>query len=201
MQSDIASRVAQALGVALGAGEEKRLSEKPTQNLAAYDAFLKGGLEKPRRRRAARPEKGAGFLRAGRGAGSRLFARRGRKSRELTRACTTSAIPRPEVAERARQAAERTVALAPNRPRSGIWLSATIRTPSGRTQVWARRPEYSPGRQRLAPGNAELLASTAVSEEILGRWESSVDHFRQAERLDPRSVLTPGSARCGACSC
>ena len=42
VQSDIASRVAQALGVALGAGEEKRLSEKPTQNLAAYDAFLKG---------------------------------------------------------------------------------------------------------------------------------------------------------------
>ena len=39
VQSDIASRVAQALGVALGAGEEKRLSEKPTQNLAAYDAF------------------------------------------------------------------------------------------------------------------------------------------------------------------
>ena len=42
VQSDIATRVAQALGVALGAGEEKRLSEKPTQNLAAYDAFLKG---------------------------------------------------------------------------------------------------------------------------------------------------------------
>ncbi|MCA1610200.1 MAG: serine/threonine-protein kinase [Acidobacteria bacterium] len=42
VQSDIASRVAQALGVALGAGEEKRLSEKPTQNLSAYDAFLKG---------------------------------------------------------------------------------------------------------------------------------------------------------------
>ena len=31
-----------ALGLALGAGEEKRLAEKPTQNLAAYDAFLKG---------------------------------------------------------------------------------------------------------------------------------------------------------------
>ena len=42
VQSDIATSVAQALGVALGAGEEKRLSEKPTQNLAAYDAFLKG---------------------------------------------------------------------------------------------------------------------------------------------------------------
>ena len=42
VQSDIASRVAQALGAALGAGEEKRLSERPTQSLAAYDAFLKG---------------------------------------------------------------------------------------------------------------------------------------------------------------
>ncbi|MCM3876027.1 MAG: serine/threonine-protein kinase [Thermoanaerobaculia bacterium] len=42
VQSDIAARVAQALGVAFGAGEEKRLLEKPTQNLAAYEAFLKG---------------------------------------------------------------------------------------------------------------------------------------------------------------
>ena len=42
VQSEIATKVAQALGAALGAGEEKRLSEKPTQNLAAYDAFLKG---------------------------------------------------------------------------------------------------------------------------------------------------------------
>ena len=42
VQSDIATQVAQALGGALGAGEEKRLSERPTQNLAAYDAFLKG---------------------------------------------------------------------------------------------------------------------------------------------------------------
>ena len=42
VQSDIATKVAQALGGALGAGEEQRLSEKPTENLAAYDAFLKG---------------------------------------------------------------------------------------------------------------------------------------------------------------
>src|SRR5262249_1197316 len=60
VQSDIATKVAQALGATLGAGEEKRLSEKPTENLAAYDAFLKGeewskdmaGSRKARRRRA-----------------------------------------------------------------------------------------------------------------------------------------------------
>jgi TolB-like protein/Tfp pilus assembly protein PilF/predicted Ser/Thr protein kinase len=42
VQSDIATRVAQALDVALGAAEEKHLSDRPTQNLDAYDAFLKG---------------------------------------------------------------------------------------------------------------------------------------------------------------
>ena len=42
VQADIATRVARSLGVALEAGEEKRLAEKPTQNLAAYDAYLRG---------------------------------------------------------------------------------------------------------------------------------------------------------------
>jgi hypothetical protein len=42
VQSDIASRAAEALGVTLGAAEQQRLSSRPTQNVAAYDAFLKG---------------------------------------------------------------------------------------------------------------------------------------------------------------
>jgi len=32
----------QALHVALGAGEKQSLAERPTRNLAAYDAYLKG---------------------------------------------------------------------------------------------------------------------------------------------------------------
>src|SRR6185312_15304627 len=42
VQGQIAGRVAEALGVALGAGEQERIRERPTQNLAAYDAFLRG---------------------------------------------------------------------------------------------------------------------------------------------------------------
>ncbi len=42
VQADIAGQVASALDVALGAGQKETLTEKPTQNLAAYDAFLKG---------------------------------------------------------------------------------------------------------------------------------------------------------------
>ena len=42
VQADIAGRVAEALDVALGAPQKKTLAEKPTENLAAYEAFLKG---------------------------------------------------------------------------------------------------------------------------------------------------------------
>ena len=42
VQTQIASRVAGALGVALGSREETKLGERPTANLAAYDLYLKG---------------------------------------------------------------------------------------------------------------------------------------------------------------
>ena len=42
VQADIAGQVASALNVALGAGQKQTLTERPTENLAAYDAFLKG---------------------------------------------------------------------------------------------------------------------------------------------------------------
>jgi serine/threonine-protein kinase len=42
VQADIATRVASALDVALGEGARRELAAKPTENLAAYDAYLKG---------------------------------------------------------------------------------------------------------------------------------------------------------------
>src|SRR5262249_52549605 len=44
--------------------------------------------------------------------------------------------------------------------------------------------------QRLAPGDADSVRGLASGERSLGRWEAAVEHFRQAERLDPRSVST-----------
>jgi tetratricopeptide (TPR) repeat protein len=40
---------------------------------------------------------------------------------------------------------------------------------------------------RVAPGDHSLLRAMALAELVLGRWDAAVEHFRQAERLDPRS--------------
>jgi TolB-like protein/Flp pilus assembly protein TadD len=42
VQGDIAGRVAEALGVELASKQRERLAEKPTENLAAYDLYLRG---------------------------------------------------------------------------------------------------------------------------------------------------------------
>ena len=42
VQADIASRVAAELGVVLARRDEKKLAERPTANVDAYDAYLKG---------------------------------------------------------------------------------------------------------------------------------------------------------------
>src|SRR4029453_12629748 len=42
VQGDIATKVADALGLALADSTRRELTTKPTENLAAYDEYLKG---------------------------------------------------------------------------------------------------------------------------------------------------------------
>jgi TolB-like protein len=189
VQSDIASRVAQALGVALGAGEEKRLSEKPTLNLAAYDAFLKGeeasnslGISDPiSLRKALSFYEQAVALDPG-------FARAWAQVSRVNSNLYFFGAPTPELAERAKQAAEKALALAPDRPDGYLALGAYER--SVVRDANRALEEFAKG-QRVAPANPDLVRGTAVSEQALGRWEAAVEHFRQAEQLDPRSVTNP----------
>jgi hypothetical protein len=116
VQSVIASRVAEALGVALGAGEEKRLSEKPTQNLAASNAYLKGeeiwngmGDDAPSIRKALALYDQAVAL-------DPAFLQAWARVSWASSILYANSTPTPELAERARSAAEKAIALAPNRP-------------------------------------------------------------------------------------
>ena len=188
MQSDIATKVAQALGGALGAGEEKRLSEKPTQNLAAYDAFLKGegaanslgATDPPSVRKALGFYDQAVALDPG-------FAQAWARVSQANSLLYFNSTPTPALAERARQAAEKAVALAPGRPEGYLALGNYERLVS---LDHHRALEQYEKALRAAPGDASPLAGTALAEQGLGRWDAAVAHFRQAERLDPRSVGT-----------
>ena len=63
VQSEIAAKVVDALGVALAEKQEQRLADAPTKNVAAYDAYLKGEEATTAMARADVPalRKGLGF--------------------------------------------------------------------------------------------------------------------------------------------
>jgi eukaryotic-like serine/threonine-protein kinase len=188
VQGKIASEVAEKLDVALGQGEQQQLAERPTQNLAAYDAFLKGeeatkgvaNADPPTLRRAIGQYEQAVALDPN---FAQAWAALGRAQAVMY----INGIPTPEGAAAAKTAAERALALAPTLPEGylalGSYEIAVLKDYSRALQ------EYSAG-QRLAPKNAEMLAAIAYTEQVLGRWPEAVQHFREALQLDPRSVGT-----------
>ena len=185
VQSDIASQVRRALGIVLGAREEERLSEKPTQNLAAYDAFLKGeaifnsGADDPSslRKRIGFYEQAVAL--------DPSFAQAWARVSTANSLLYGNSTPAPALAERARQAAEKAVALAPKSPEGYLALGDYERAV---TRDHTRALEQYEKASRFAPSDASALRGTANAEEGLGRWDAAAAHFKQAVRLDPRSA-------------
>ena len=173
------------VGRRAGASEEKRLSENPTQNLAAYDAYLKseeirnsGAVDPPSLRKEVAFYEQAVALDPG-------FAQAWAGVSSATSSLYFSSTPTPQLAERARQAGERVVALAPNRPEGFLALgNYQLRVSRDYTRALE---QYEKG-LRVAPGDASLISATAYVERVLGRWDAALEHSRQAVRLDPRSA-------------
>ena len=189
VQSDIATKVAQALGVALGAGEEKRLSEKPTQNLAAYDAFLKGEEASGTARRPTIPpacgRRSASTSRPWRWIPA--SRRRGRESRWANSILYANSTPTPALAERARQAAEK-ADRARAEPPGGVPGPRRLRTDGPATTTTAPWSSSTKGLARRARQCRPSHGRRRSPKQALGRWDAAVEHFKQAERLDPRSI-------------
>jgi TolB-like protein/tRNA A-37 threonylcarbamoyl transferase component Bud32/Tfp pilus assembly protein PilF len=186
VQADIAGRVAEALGVALGDSTRRELAERPTTNLAAYDAFLKGEAASqdflapdPRALSSAIEDYeqavalDSGFVAAW---------------VELARARTNqyaNYTPMAALETGALQAAERARALAPNRPEPYLALGeyySLVRLDNERSLEAFRAG------LRLAPDNVSLLTTTGRTDWRLGRWDDAVARFARASTLDPRSA-------------
>jgi eukaryotic-like serine/threonine-protein kinase len=185
VQSEIATKVAQALGVALGAGEQKRLSERPTENLEAYHSFLKGevidGADPSSLRKALKFYEQALAL-------DPSFAQAWAGVSLSAALIYTNSTPTIEMSNRAREAADKAVALGPDYPQSYQALGGYYRLVVGDN---ARALEAYEKGLRLAPNNASLLRGAAFSEQALGRWDASLEHCQKAVRIDPQN---PGTA-------
>ena len=186
MQSDIASKVAGALGLALAEGQKEQLSEKPTQNLAAYDAYLKGeeasaggARSDPASLRKALPYYEQAVVL------DPSFALAWARISAVESLLYSNAVPTPAGAERALQAAEKSIALAPHSPEGPRALGTYYRLVVG--DLARARQEFEKA-FAIAPGRPDILRALSYVEASLGRWDEALEHARQGIRLDPRAA-------------
>jgi TolB-like protein/Tfp pilus assembly protein PilF len=188
VQADIAGKVASALNVALGDSTKQQLAARPTQNLAAYDAFLKGegvsqglSVNDP-----ATLQRAIAFYEQAVALDS-TFAEAWAELARTQAWYYNLGTPVPAAAEAARRAAERAAALAPGRPESQLALGFYYQYVLNDN---ARALAAFETGLKTAPGNADLLTGSALAEQSLGRWDAALAHLQRAQTLDPRSVLT-----------
>jgi len=188
VQADIASRVVVALDVALGARQRQLLAQQPTASAPAYDAFLKGeaaslgdAWDIPTLRTAI------GFYEQAVTMDS-TFVQAWAQLARMRGHLYYVGVTNPSSAEDVRAAAERARSLGPSRPESQLaWGSYLFLV---RNDFEGARQAYQNG-LRTAPTNVDLIGQLGTAEFYLGQWDAAVGHLKQAEALDPRSVLPP----------
>jgi TolB-like protein len=182
VQGTIATKVAGALGVALGAREQEQLAERPTKNLAAYDLFLKGKAltsNDPATLRQA-----AGFYEQAVALDSTFTEAWALLSGALSNIYFNS-TPDPAVGNRARVAAERARALEPD--------GSLVHYAMARYQYLVANDVASAATEanlalRIAPNDVNILRQSATLEQSLGQWDDALAHLQKARQLDPRAV-------------
>jgi serine/threonine protein kinase/tetratricopeptide (TPR) repeat protein len=186
VQSDIATRVAKELGVALGTTEAKGLAEKPTQNLPAYEAYLRGeeasagmsAVDPASLRRALAFYEQAVAL-------DPTFVQAWSEMANANSLLYANSVPSPELARRAQEAAEKAIAVAPTRAEGyaalGGFRSLVLRDFAGALDVYRKA-------QAISPADASLIRGIGRTEQGLGHLDRAAEMYRQASRLDPRAA-------------
>ncbi len=186
IQAELSKEIAGALKAALSPEEKVLIARKPTENPAAYDAFLhardvvnrEGNAQGPRSKQIAFLEKAVAL--------DPDFAQ---AWGALSDACAYWSFigydGREEKLARAKMAIDRAMQLAPDDPE--IFSSLGTYYYYG-FRDYARAAEQYERRARLQPNSAVVANSLSLILRRQGRWAQSLPYARRAAELDPANV-------------
>jgi len=185
IQGKVAERVAQALKLRLTEGQQKTLKSHPTNNLEAYDSYLRGkALE-------AATWNPSDFFRA-----IALYQRAVALDPGFAEAYASLARahlgvywfrgdPSPRRLELAKAAIDRALAIEPKLPAAHIALADYYY--HGKLD-YLRALDAIETAQRLAPNDPEAIRIKALVERRQNRWNEAISDMKRASELDPRNT-------------
>ncbi|MGH7583101.1 MAG: protein kinase domain-containing protein [Gemmatimonadales bacterium] len=187
VQSNIATQVAGALGVALGAHDEQQLAARPTKNIGAWEVFLKGKALTSND--PATLAQAAGYYEQAVALDSSFTEAWAMLSSTLSN-LYFNGTPDPAINNRAKVSADRARMLDPDGSLTHYAVSRYNYLVANDLNGAEREAVLAVQR---APNDVAILRQAASLEESLGRWNDALTHLQQARRLDPRSI-TVGAA-------
>jgi tetratricopeptide (TPR) repeat protein len=190
VEGEVANAIADQLNAKLSGTEQKAVTEKPTQNTAAYDAYLRGlAIEHTQYGYEAYQQAARDYVEAVQLDPNFAFA--WARLAVLRSFLFFNAVdPNTNTAGAVKEAADRAMALAPEAGESwiaqGAYRYRVLRDFEGAVTA------YKQAQIRL-PNNSYLLQNLAFVQRRLGLWQEAEATFKKALELDPRDFQLLGS--------
>jgi TolB-like protein/Tfp pilus assembly protein PilF len=187
VESEVAKAIADQLRAKLSGLEEQVIAAKPTDNVEAYDAYLRGLAYSLKTAQTPANVLGAQkYLREAVRLDPKFALSWALLSNVESRGYLTQALqPTVALREEARQAAETALTLQPNLGEA-VWAKGQYYYACLKDYDTAVR--YFEQARQFLPNSSRIPESLAYLERRRGHWDRSESYFNEAERLDPRNV-------------
>jgi TolB-like protein/Tfp pilus assembly protein PilF len=185
VEGEVAGAIAEKLNAQLTGAEAKAVSDKPTQNIAAYDAYLHAlAIEHDRNSYSAYQEAAADYAHAVQ-LDPNLAVAWARLGVIRSFLFFNGVDPNTNSAAAVKEAADRAIALQPELGEA--WIAQGAYRYRVLRDFHAAHQAYDEGRKRL-PNSSLVFQYLAYVERRLGNWTDAETHYNKAKELDPRDL-------------
>jgi TolB-like protein/Tfp pilus assembly protein PilF len=186
VESEVAKAIADQLRAKLTGHEEQVIAAKPTDNPAAYDAYLRGLAYTLKTNVSATPAAQKYLREAVRLDPKFALAWALLSNVDAGGYRSTTLQPTVALREEARQAAETAITLQPNLGEAvlamGYYHYAGLKD-------YDTAERYFEQARQFLPNSSRIPESLAYLTRRQGQWDRSESYFNEAERLDPSNVV------------
>ena len=184
VQSDIAGQIVRALDVTLGEGEQKSIESKPTENLAAYDFYLRGKDYIDRSESQKEYKLGLQMLEKAVALDPTFYKAHALLARYYSAEYFQQYVGKERL-QQAKTAAEKAFKYADGKPEG--YLAMGYFYYYGNRNFDKALEQFNVA-LKGQPNNVELLNAIAYVQRRKGEWNESLANMLRATQLDPRSL-------------